>query len=508
MDKEMLINLVCERNLKKIENEFGSFSLGTTLGQGGTAIVREATLAGSTRRFAIKFLLKDVSHCEDDVYLRFKQAYINLSSIQHLGCCVPLLLMGRYHCESADIPYMIMARADSDLKAFIKTQTVSFEMFESVFQALLQQISLIHGQGIVHRDLKPENIFVLGRKLFLGDFDISKFDDAENLVLVETKARDRLGNYLFSAPEQSNAKVGEVCTASDWYAFAQIMIWIVTGQTIKGLTSLRLKDRDPRYEKFDALFSRLLQHNPKDRLQTGDEIKAFLQNHNETVRANAERVKWQNSLRLFDEIVHKYTCKIPFSCEGVVAITDRSAINDVLTYFRTNINELTLYLVYDGKDFDIDTLEQISDRVWRFGTDEICVESLFVYKHWSSGGNIVVVRGGELDAKISDGTADDYEEFAYFRGTVISRAEYDSGWANVNGEMICTGAEAKLVARQLHPHLYFVSPRISPLLERDTFEQVSQIGSEFCDKNGVTAEWLEAAMKGRIKRTQTVRMHD
>ena len=64
------------------------------------------------------------------------------------------------------------------------------------------------------------------------------------------------------------------------------------------------------------------------------------------------------------------------------------------------------------------------------------------------------------------------------------------------------------MARQLHPHLYFVSPRISPLLERDTFEQVSQIGSEFCDKNGVTAEWLEAAMKGRIKRTQTVRMHD
>ena len=56
MDKEMLINLVCERNLKKIENEFGSFSLGTTLGQGGTAIVREATLAGSTRRciFAVQ----------------------------------------------------------------------------------------------------------------------------------------------------------------------------------------------------------------------------------------------------------------------------------------------------------------------------------------------------------------------------------------------------------------------------------------------------------------------
>ena len=293
-------------NLKTVENELGTFSLGKFLGHGGTSVVREATLGGlSNKKFAIKFLLKDVSKRQGKDYLRFKQAYVNLSSIQHLGCCIPLLLLSRHESEDVVLPYVVMGRADSDLKRELKGKTVSIEQFERIFLRLLNLISIIHKHGIVHRDLKPENVFVIGGRLFLGDFDISKFDDSENLVLVDTKPGDRLANYLFSAPEQSNPKIGDVCNASDWYAFAQIMIWIVKGQTVRGLTQIRLKDIDLKYAKFDELFSQLLQQNPKDRLQTGDEIQEFLRRHDEDIQRNEARTKAIKSLRLFDDIVRK-----------------------------------------------------------------------------------------------------------------------------------------------------------------------------------------------------------
>lgn len=42
-------------NLKTVENELGTFSLGKVLGHGGTSVVREATLGGlSNKKFAIE----------------------------------------------------------------------------------------------------------------------------------------------------------------------------------------------------------------------------------------------------------------------------------------------------------------------------------------------------------------------------------------------------------------------------------------------------------------------
>ena len=496
-------------NLKTVENELGTFSLGKVLGHGGTSVVREATLGGlSNKKFAIKFLLKDVSKRQGKDYLRFKQAYVNLSSIQHLGCSIPLLLLSRHESEDVVLPYVVMGRADSDLKRELKGKTVSIEQFERIFLRLLNLISIIHKHGIVHRDLKPENVFVIGGRLFLGDFDISKFDDSENLVLVDTKPGDRLANYLFSAPEQSNPKIGDVCNASDWYAFAQIMIWIVKGQTVRGLTQIRLKDIDLKYAKFDELFSQLLQQNPKDRLQTGDEIQEFLRRHDEDIQRNEARTKAIKSLRLFDDIVRKYSCKVACSQEAVVPIVDRSAINDVLCYFRDNIQELSLYVVYDGKDFSIDSLSQIGDQVWTFGIDEICVDALFIYKHFASGGNIVVVRGADMPAEFDVGTTRDYEEFARFKGTNVSRAEYDAGWAVINGQNVRLNGEAKLVARQLSATLYFIAPAVSPLCERKTFELVSQIGVSFHANKIIDEHWLETAMCGKIRRASAIRLYD
>ena len=78
-----------------------------------------------------------------DVLTDVSKVYINLSSIQHLGCCIPLLLLSRHESEDVVLPYVVMGHADSDLKRELKGKTVNFEQFEKIFLRLLNLISII-----------------------------------------------------------------------------------------------------------------------------------------------------------------------------------------------------------------------------------------------------------------------------------------------------------------------------------------------------------------------------
>ena len=83
-------------------------------------------------------------------------------------------------------------------------KSTNFQDFEKKFNQLLDSIENIHNNSIIHRDLKPENIFEYDGRLVLADFDISKFEDINHINLVNTCENDRLANFHYSAPEQSN----------------------------------------------------------------------------------------------------------------------------------------------------------------------------------------------------------------------------------------------------------------------------------------------------------------
>ena len=126
---------------------------------------------------------------------------------------------------------------------------ISFQQFEKIFHVLLNDIDKLHQNNIIHRDLKPDNIFIYDKKLLIADFDISKFDNQDDVKLVETEANDRLANYYFSAPEQSQKTIGEVSFASDWFAFGQILYWLITGTTIRGQNPDKISRRNIEYTK-------------------------------------------------------------------------------------------------------------------------------------------------------------------------------------------------------------------------------------------------------------------
>lgn len=140
---------------------------------------------------------------------------------------MPQLHFDIYDTGDIKIPYVIMPKADFTLEQWGNENNITFEDFEKIFNNLLNQIEAIHKFGIIHRDIKPSNIFMLNKKYVIGDFDISKFDENIYCNLVKTQKGEKLANYHFSAPEQSN-KDGKVDSSSDWYAFGQVLYWLIT----------------------------------------------------------------------------------------------------------------------------------------------------------------------------------------------------------------------------------------------------------------------------------------
>ena len=507
MNTDELKKLISKKT--KLSTALGDFSLGKQLGQGGTAIVRAATLDGAQTKYAIKFLITDISMRVPTAYKRFKQAYVNIASIQHLGCIIPMVLFGETKLDkNVHVPYLIMKAAKGDLKHLIKNKTPDLKAFEKIFSCLLEAISTIHKHGIIHRDIKPENIFVCDEKLVLGDFDIAKFDDSQNFNLVKTKTNSRVGNYLFSAPEQANSKNGKISPAADLYAFAQVMVWLRLGQTIRGLSRIDISNGEDGFEKYNRLFEKLLQQDPSDRLQSADEVVSFLAEHDKYRALMSDRQKHLKALDVFEDIIRKYTCRTPFSKPALVNVNDKDNVNDILNFLMRHQTELDLYAVYDNKDFDIGSIVHLSDARWLLANDEVSVDSIYVYRHFSSGGHLLALKTASL-APIDENSSssDDYEEVAILGNDYISRAEYDNGWAFINGEYVEVQGKAELRGRYLKPQLLFIAPRVSPLIERESFELVSEISNRFLRDNSLNESALFASLK-KIRRAESIRRYD
>ena len=161
------------------------------------------------------------------------------------------------------------------LSQFRSKNEIDFKLFEKIFKSLLNCIGEIHKHGIIHRDLKPENIFVIEGKLVLGDFDIACFNDIEGIKLIETKGDERLANYLFSAPEQSEKTYENITQAADWYAVGQILYWLWHKKTLRGQGIIDFTQFDDRLKKYELLVRNLLNQNPINRLESKEKIIEF-----------------------------------------------------------------------------------------------------------------------------------------------------------------------------------------------------------------------------------------
>ena len=447
---------------KVLKNIYGEFKLTRKdIGSGGTSIVKEFELEG--KKYAVKFLLENIAKKESKAYKRFKQAHLNLLSIQQSGVILPQIHMDKLKInENVTVPYIIMPVADLTLKKYIKDKKknneFNIQIFEKVFDYLLDIIDIIHKNKIIHRDIKPENIFIFNNKLVLGDFDIAKFEKDKYIKLIETQLSERLANFHFSAPEQSNRDIEEIGYEADWYSFGQILYWMIMGKTLRGQDEIILPKE---YKKYQNLIKKLLSENPKNRLKSKNEILDFLQEQ--------EKFSPEDILCEFENIIFKYTSEFGQSGEGFKKYSDIKDINEIMQDLSKQYKKLNLWWSQGVPDNQIINIKKLNlcDRCWLLNYFEIKIKSIWFFKHYYNlGCSLIIIETDKLEStKVYDKTYPQ-EEVGLFRGRYIDRKFIDTGWAIIDNERIKLD-EYEVRIRVTDNDIFFIAPQNGPIITYD-----------------------------------------
>jgi serine/threonine protein kinase len=134
------------------------------------------------------------------------------------------------------------------------------------FGQILDGVEAAHLQGVWHRDVKPENILFseATKALVVADFGIAHFEEEELLTAVETQNNERLGNFLYSAPEQRN-RGQRVEGKADIYALGLILNEMFTGAVPHGTSFRKVSAVSPDYGYLDELIDLMLRQDPAAR---------------------------------------------------------------------------------------------------------------------------------------------------------------------------------------------------------------------------------------------------
>ncbi|MFY9100650.1 protein kinase [Aliarcobacter cryaerophilus] len=445
-----------------LANIYGKFELvDKNIGNGGTSEVKGFEFEG--KQYAIKFVLEDISQKESKAFKRFKQAHLNLVGIQHSGAILPQLHFDILNLENLTVPYIVMPRVEHTLKSFVKEKKKSneftFELFERIFDSLLHIIDTIHSLSIIHRDIKPENIFLFEGKLVLGDFDIAKFDKNLYIKLIETKPTDRLANYHFSAPEQVRVDGEQLTFNADWYAFGQILYWMITDKTLRGQGKIVLKSYDIRYSKYESLISDLLSEEVKNRPSSKDEIFRYFK----------KTITPYEILVEFEDIIFKHMSHLGQSGQGVKKFDDIDSINEIMQDLKNGVDNLNYWLSQGYSDSGIKKIDKIDlcEKCWLIGLREVKIKSIWIYKHYYNlGCSCVIIETDKLESTGVYGDDSEYleEEIGLFEGQYINRGEFDVGWAEIDSKKVKLDGKAELRIRILKKDIFFIAPQNGPLV--------------------------------------------
>jgi serine/threonine protein kinase len=150
---------------------------------------------------------------------------------------------------------------------------------------IAEALSIAHERGVVHRDVKPGNIFVLSDggdtapRAKLLDFGVAKVLRGASAVPAGTVVSQSF-TPSYGAPEQFSAAYGTTGPWTDVFAFALIVVELLTGREAfegEAVASLAMQSCDPNVrptprtlgaivsEDVEHILGRALAVNPEDR---------------------------------------------------------------------------------------------------------------------------------------------------------------------------------------------------------------------------------------------------
>ncbi len=198
-------------------------ALGTTLGEGGMAVVRVATQRSLGREVAVKMMRPDAT---DDASPRMlREAWIT-GALEHPNI-VPVHDLGT---DEQGRPMLVLKRIEGRPWSEL-IRECGLEWNLQTFVHVCNAIAFAHSRRIVHRDLKPANIMIGGfGEVYVLDWGIavSLVDDGSGRLPLAKDCTELAGTLAYMAPEMlGNAPLDE---RTDTYLLGAILFEIATGK--------------------------------------------------------------------------------------------------------------------------------------------------------------------------------------------------------------------------------------------------------------------------------------
>lgn len=230
------------------------------LGSGGTGVVYEAEdVDGSV--YAVKVLN---ATADSQKLRRFKNEMSFCSGRRHKNI-VRVLDYGVSFAGEGKQPFYVMPLYGGTLRSLIRAGIRPGEVLP-LYAQILEGIHAAHGEGVWHRDVKPENILhdVKAGVLVIADFGIAHFREEDLYTAVETSDRERLANFLYSAPEQ-RLRGKTVDKSADIYALGLILNEMFTLEVPQGTGYRRIANASQDFAYLDEIVDQMIQQDPKRR---------------------------------------------------------------------------------------------------------------------------------------------------------------------------------------------------------------------------------------------------
>lgn len=219
---------MANRDLKGQKIGNGKYEIGERIGEGGMGAVYLAQQLDKkidvTRQVAIKvfFFNRENPKLEE----RFSNEIEIVANLIH-----PHIVTLHDFSTEDDFAYMVMPHLKSSLGEWLEYRKAedflpSPQEVADLLDQLADALDYAHQQQVIHRDIKPSNImFDNQNRPYIVDFGIAKLKAGrEKLDLTQGQAP---GTPSFMAPEQWNS--GEVVAATDQYALAGMVYYLLTG---------------------------------------------------------------------------------------------------------------------------------------------------------------------------------------------------------------------------------------------------------------------------------------
>lgn len=241
------------------------------LGSGGSGLVFDVTDQDGTH-LALKVLNVGV---DSKKVKRFRNEISFCSNKSHPNI-IKVLDYGVSQLEGKSRPFYVMPLYATTLRAMIFRKLTAADVLR-LFALMLDGVEAAHLLEVIHRDLKPENVLCDGdaKALVIADFGIARFKEEDLHTAVETHNRERLANFLYSAPEQRE-RGKEVDGRADIFALGLMLNEMFTGQVPQGAGFKHIAEVSPEHAYLDGLVDEMRQQDPSRRPNSVKEIKLQL----------------------------------------------------------------------------------------------------------------------------------------------------------------------------------------------------------------------------------------